>query len=124
MVKVERISLEKDGLKKFFSDNEVRIIEALWDERGLTSSKIQELCPDMSLACVAGTLDRLVKSGYVTREIDTNGRGIRYLYYPSADRKMTGIRISERVIEVLVNTFGTSAVASLGKQRRKRGRAK
>lgn len=59
MVKLERISLRNERLKKFFSSNEVRILELLWKGQKLTSAQIQLECEDLSLACVAGTLDRL-----------------------------------------------------------------
>jgi hypothetical protein len=52
MVKIERISLEKDGLIKFFSPNETRILELLWENKKMTSPEIKQLCEDLSLPCV------------------------------------------------------------------------
>ena len=123
MVKLERISLEKKGLTKFFSPNEVRILELLWKKKKMTSTEIQDECNDLSLACVAGTLDRLVKSDFVNRKIDENGHRVRYIYSPIGNREKIGVRISEKIIESLVDTFGTSTIDSIGVAR-KRGSKK
>jgi predicted transcriptional regulator len=115
MVKLERINLDKKGLKKFFSPNEVRMLELLWKNKKMTSSDIQYECNDLSLACVSGTLDRLVKSGFVNRKLDETEKRIRYIYSPSGDRKNVGTKISNKIFESLVDTFGESAFDSIGK---------
>jgi predicted transcriptional regulator len=119
MVKIDRISLYKQGLTKFFSPNEVRILEVLWDGDQMTSSEICEQLDDLSLACVAGTLDRLVKSGFAQRSIDKTESRVRYLYSSVGDREEVGLRISEKVIDSLVETFGYSTVDTIGKTKRK-----
>ncbi|MEE8565929.1 MAG: BlaI/MecI/CopY family transcriptional regulator [Candidatus Thermoplasmatota archaeon] len=115
MVKLERINLEKKGLTKFFSPNEGRILELLWKNRKMTSPDIQFVCNDLSLACVSGTLDRLVKSGFVNRKLDETEKRIRYIYSPSGDRKNVGNKISTKILESLVDTFGESTLDSIGK---------
>jgi len=120
MVKIERISLEKKGLIKFFSPNETRILELLWKKKKMTSTEIHDEFNDLSLPCIAGTLDRLVKSGFVKRKIDENGNRIRYIYSPVGNREKVGIKISEKVIESLVDTFGTTTIDTIGKIRRRR----
>ena len=115
MVKIERISLGKSGLIKFFSPNEARIMELLWVRKKLTSPLIQNELSDLSLGCVAGTLDRLVKTGFVRREVDETGSRIRYLYFPTSNRREAGIKISEKVMDAIVDTFGESAINSFGK---------
>ena len=122
MVKIERISLEKKGLTKFFSPNESRIMELLWKNKKMTSPEIKVELDDLSLACVAGTLDRLVKSGFANRKIDENKNRISYIYSPMGTREKVGDRISEKVIESLVDTFGTSAIDAIGRIRKKRNR--
>ena len=118
MVKLERISLRNEGLKKFFSPNEVRILWLLWEEKRLTSGQIREHCSDLSLACVAGTLDRLVKSGFVSRTIDESDSRVRYLYTATCNQQELGTKISEQVVDCLVETFGTAVVSSIGRFRR------
>lgn len=118
MVKLERISLRNEGLKRFFSPNEVRILGLLWEREQLTSVQIQKECNDLSLACIAGTLDRLVKSGFVHRAIDASDSRVRYLYAPSYTRQELGTKISEQVVDCLIDTFGSAVVSSIGRFRR------
>ena len=118
MVKLERISLHNEGLKKFFSPNEARILTLLWESENLTSGQIQKQCDDLSLACVAGTLDRLVKSGFVYRTIDTSDSRVRYIYAPACTQTELGTKISEQVVDCLVETFGAAVVSSIGQLRR------
>jgi len=115
MVKIERISLNKQGLTKFFSPNEARIMKLLWELHHTTSAEITRECKDLSLPCVAGTLDRLVKSGFARREIDQSENRVRYIYYPTGDRNEIGVKISERIIESLIDTFGDATIDTLGK---------
>lgn len=118
MVKVDRINLHKEGLTKFFSPTEVRILEYLWDHGERTSTDISAELEDLSLAVVAGTLDRLVKSGFVERRLDEGGNRVRYIYSPVGDREDVGIRISERVIDSLYETFGDATFNALGRVKR------
>ena len=120
MVKVERINLDKEGLTKFFSPNEARILELLWKEGEMTSAMITEELEDLSHAVVAGTLDRLVKSGFVERRLDEGGPRLRYIYSPVGGRDEVGMRISERVLDSLAETFGDATLAALGRVRRDR----
>jgi predicted transcriptional regulator len=115
MVKFSRINIESQGLEKFFSPNEVRILDLLWEKQSMTSSSINECMEDLSLACIAGTLDRLVKSGVVTRELSESKNKIKYIYTPKYSRKEMGNQISERIIESLIDTFGDSVTETLGK---------
>ena len=117
MVKVERINLEKEGLIKFFSPNEARLLELLWKNKKMTSPEIQQECNDLSLACVAGTLDRLIKSGFVNRVIDEAESRLRYIYTPVGNREKVGNKICEKIIDCLVDTFGTSTIDTIKKNR-------
>jgi predicted transcriptional regulator len=118
MVKVERINLHKEGLTKFFSPNEVRILELLWVKGDMTSAEISEELEDLSHAVVAGTLDRLVKSGFVERRLDEGEPRMRYIYTSVGGRDEVGIKISERVIDSLFETFGDATLNALGKVRK------
>jgi predicted transcriptional regulator len=122
MVKVDRINLHMEGLTKFFSPNEVRILEVLWDTGEMTSAEISEALEDLSHAVVAGTLDRLVKSGFVERRLDEGETRMRYIYSAVGDREDVGLRISERVIDSLYETFGDATLNALGRVRREEDR--
>ena len=119
MVKIERISLEKEGITKFFSPNEARIMELLWKKTRMSSSEIKNELDDLSLACVAGTLDRLVKSGYANRKIDETKNCVSYIYSPMGNKKKVGDKISEKILESLVDTFGFSALDAIGRIKKK-----
>jgi predicted transcriptional regulator len=119
MVKVDRINLHKEGLTKFFSPNEVRILELLWNNGPMTSGAISDELEDLSHAVVAGTLDRLVKSGFVERKVDEGESRLRYIYSPVGGREDVGIKISERVIDSLYETFGDATISALGRVERK-----
>jgi predicted transcriptional regulator len=119
MVKIERINLEKEGLIKFFSPNEVRILELLWENNKMTSSEIQSHCNDLSLACVSETLDRLVKSGFVNREPYGIGQRKGYIYYPVDNRQIVGAKICEKIIDCLADTFGISTIDNINKNKKK-----
>jgi predicted transcriptional regulator len=119
MVKVERINLQKEGLTKFFSPNEVRILELLWDNGPMASGDISEELKGLSHAVVGGTLDRLVKSGFVERTLDEEGKRLRYIYAPVGGRDDVGLKISERVIDSLYETFGDATLSALGRVDRK-----
>ena len=123
MVKIERINLDKEGLIKFFSPNEARILELLWKNKKMTSPEIQQQCDDLSLACVAGTLDRLVKSGFAGRTVDETEPRLKYIYSPVGNRQKVGNKICEKIIDCLVDTFGTSTIDTI-KINRKRGKRK
>ena len=118
MVKIERIYLEKEGLIKFFSPNEARVLELLWKNKKMTSPEIQQKCNDLSLACVSGTLDRLIKSGFVNRTIDETGSRFRYIYTPVGNREKVGNKICEKIIDCLADTFGTSAIDTIKKNKK------
>lgn len=118
MVKFTRINIENEGLTKFFSPNEVRIMQLLWEKERLTSKEIHECFDDLSLACIAGTLDRLVKSKVVSRELVDSGSKVKYLYRSAYTKAEIGSQISERIIDSLVDTFGDSVTEKLGKYKK------
>ncbi|UCF08557.1 MAG: BlaI/MecI/CopY family transcriptional regulator [Thermoplasmata archaeon] len=118
MVKFSRINIENEGLTKFFSPNEVRILQLLWEKGSMTSGDIRECTEGLSLACIAGTLDRLVKSGVVKRELLDTETKVKYLYKPAQTREEIGSQISERIIESLIDTFGDTVTDTLGKYKK------
>ncbi|UCG69503.1 MAG: BlaI/MecI/CopY family transcriptional regulator [Thermoplasmata archaeon] len=118
MVKFTRINIENEGLTKFFSPNEVRILQILWEKESMTSSDINGCINDLSLACIAGTLDRLVKSGFVKRELVDSEKKVKYMYRPAYSKDEIGSQISERIIESLIDTFGDTVTDTLGKYKK------
>ncbi len=114
MVKLDRITLSNEGLTKFFSPTETRIMEVLWENDEVTTPEITEKT-DISLSSVAGTLDRLVKAGFATREVDKSGQKIRYLYSASDSMDDTANNITRKILDSLVDTFGKVAIDNFHK---------
>jgi predicted transcriptional regulator len=109
MVKLDLINLSNRGLTKFFSPIEARIMETLWSEGELPTARITERT-GISLSSVAGTLDRLVKAGYVERRVERIGGRAKYIYSPVYSPEEMAGEITRRVLDNLVETFGEIAV--------------
>lgn len=114
MVKISRITLGNKGMQKFFSKNETKIMEILWQRKECTTEEIGKSL-NKSLGCISGTLDRLVKSGFANRRIDASANKIRYIYSPSKSKDEVGEVITEKIAENLIETFGDSVVNTFGK---------
>ncbi|VVB89892.1 Uncharacterised protein [uncultured archaeon] len=114
MVRLNRINLSKDGLNKFFSPIEAKIIKTLWSEGKMTTAEMTEkTCIPMT--SVAGTLDRLVKTGYAIRQLETvNGR-VRSVYEPAFSEEETASKITDRILDGLVDAFGPLAFEKFSK---------
>lgn len=119
MVKIDRINLSNEGFTKFFSPIESQIMEILWDTGSLTTAQITEKTT-IPLSSVAGTLDRLVKTGYVERNVETVDGRIRYIYTPTSSRNDVASSITNRVLDSLVETFGELAVENFSRYRAKK----
>ena len=95
-------------------------MELLWEKEPLTSLEIQDRMDDLSLPCVAGTLDRLNRAEFVRRELNTSKEKVRYTYYASRSRDEVGALISERILDSLVDTFGPVVMDTFGKMQAER----
>lgn len=114
MVRVDQIDLSKDGLNKFFSPIEIKILKTLWMEGEMTASVLTEKT-DIPMTSVAGTLDRLVKAGYAGRRLESiNGR-VKYFYEPVFSEKEVATRITIKILDILVDAFGPPALENFSK---------
>jgi predicted transcriptional regulator len=114
MVKLDQINLSNNGLTKFFSPIEAKIMEVLWSENELLTAELTRKT-QIPLSSVAGTLDRLVKAGYVERRIKKiNGRP-KYIYSAVHTPEEAAGEITKRVLDNLVETFGEVAVEHFSK---------
>ncbi|MCL7414914.1 MAG: BlaI/MecI/CopY family transcriptional regulator [ANME-2 cluster archaeon] len=118
MVKIDRINLSNEGYTKFFSPIESQIMETLWDMGDMTTSQITENT-NIPLSSVAGTLDRLVKAGYVDRDVQNVKGRVRYMYMPTSSRGDVACDITNRVLDSLVDCFGELAVENFSKYKSK-----
>lgn len=114
MVKLDQINISNDGLTKFFSPIEARILKTLWTEGEMMTSELTEKT-NIPLTSIAGTLDRLVKAGYAARRVDTvNGR-VRYVYAPVYSEEEVASEITTKVLDSLVDAFGPLALLNFSK---------
>ena len=119
MVKKTRVDVSGKGLEQFFSPLEARIMEILWEKGKSTSSELSRIL-DTGLSSIAGTLDRLVKSGYVRREMVEEGGRFKFVYYPSQSKEEFAERITERILTNLIETFGEAVVDNFYKNLRRK----
>ncbi|MFA4956654.1 MAG: BlaI/MecI/CopY family transcriptional regulator [Candidatus Methanoperedens sp.] len=114
MVRLDQIDLSKDGLNKFFSPIETRIMKTLWSEGEMTTTMLTEKT-DIPLTSVAVTVDRLVKAGFAMRHLELiNGR-IKYFYEPIFSEKEIATIITNRILDRLVDAFGPLALENFSK---------
>ena len=114
MVKLDQINISNDGLTKFFSPIEAKILKTLWTEGEMMTSELTEKT-DIPLTSIAGTLDRLVKAGYATRRVDNiNGR-VRYVYAPVHSEEEVASEITTKILDSLVDAFGPLALENFSR---------
>ncbi|MCK5660782.1 MAG: BlaI/MecI/CopY family transcriptional regulator [Methanosarcinales archaeon] len=117
MVKLNRINLSNEGLTKFLSPIESTIMNVLWEQSDLMTVDISEKT-DIPISSVAGTLDRLVKSGYAHRQIEKSGGRVRYKYTATFSHEEMASEITTRVLDSLVDTFGSMAIENFAKYKK------
>jgi len=104
MVRLDQIDLSKDDLNKFFSPIETKIMKTLWSEGEITTTALTEKT-EIPLTSIAGTLDRLVKAGYAKRRLKTIKGRIKYFYEPVFSEKEIATKISNSILDRLVDAF-------------------
>lgn len=117
MVKIDRINISNEGLTKFFSPIEAQIMEKLWANDELMTSEITKMT-SIPLSSVAGTLDRLVKADFAKRRVENKGQRVRYIYSATATADNAANAITTRILDSLVDTFGTIAVENFSKYKK------
>ncbi len=114
MVKLDQINISNGGLTKFFSPIEASILKTLWKGGEMTTAELTGKTK-IPLTSVAGTLDRLVKTGYAARRTETiNGR-VKYVYAPVFSEEEVATEITTKVLDSLVDAFGPLARENFSK---------
>lgn len=117
MVKISHINLDKEGLCKFMSPFEEKILKTLWTEGSLTSTQIQQCLIEnnkiMRIATVSGLLNRLMDAGYVSREAVNVDSKHRYIYTAKIGEKEIAEMISHNILEHLKEVFGNDFYESI-----------
>jgi|Deesub1362A_J573_1020465.scaffolds.fasta_scaffold00258_45 predicted transcriptional regulator len=115
MVKQLRLDVANEGLEQFFSPLEARIMELLWERGKMTTSQISKEL-NVSLSSVGGTLDRLVKTGYVGRTSVKEGTRFKYVYSPAISKDEFAESVTDRILSNLIETFGEIVVDNFYKK--------
>jgi len=71
---------------------------------------------------VSVLLDRLFKKGLLQRETETARGGIRFLYTLDINREKYERRVVENTVNVLVQKFGSNAIAYFNESFNKKGK--
>lgn len=90
------------------------ILKVIWPRRRMRVRQIYEKLRSrrkLALSSVAVLLDRLHERGIVRRQVEKGRGGVRYIYYPSSDRKQFEKSIVEQAVNKLIKNFGSTAVS-------------
>ena len=90
------------------------ILKVIWPNKKMRVRSIYDRLKGkrkLALSSVAVLLDRLHEQGIVGREVETGRGGIRYIYYPTADRKAFEKSVVENAVDKLIKNFGPTAVS-------------
>jgi predicted transcriptional regulator len=90
------------------------ILHVIWPDKKLRVRQIYEKLKDkrkLALSSVAVLLDRLHERGIVARDQETGRGGVRYIYYPTSDKKNFEKSIVEGAVNKLIENFGSTAVS-------------
>lgn len=112
MVKVNKIRLDKKGMRTLLSPLETEALVLLWK---LEKSRVREIHKllrkrrKVALTSVAVILDRLHQKGIVGRTVESGLGGGHYIYYPKGSRQQFEESVVENTVNKLINNFGTVA---------------
>ncbi len=116
----------KDKVADFdslLSPLEADVLRVLWPDKKMRVREIHERLRGKRMAAlssVAVILDRLHSKGIVARKIETARGGVRYVYYPTQDKRSFEKSVVERTVNNLIETFGPTAVSYFNERFRKR----
>ncbi len=94
--------LEQDILKVIWPGKKMRVREIYDTLKGKRK---------LALSSVAVLLDRLHEKGIVARDVETGRGGVRYIYYPTANRQQFEKSVVEGAVNKLIQNFGSTAVS-------------
>jgi|GEM_PF-313273 predicted transcriptional regulator len=106
MVRKTRVEIENVGL---LSPLEERIMSFLWSKQEATVAEISKSLK-VSLSSTAGTLDRLCKHGYVSREKRKVDGRVKYVYQPAISNEEFKEKVVESILDKLMDKFGNIVV--------------
>jgi len=99
------------------------VLKVLWPDKELKVRQIFDKLKDkrkVALSSVAVILDRLHSKKIVNRKILKGRGGVRYIYYPSKNKKDFEASIVENAVDNLIKRFGPTAVSYFNERFAKR----
>lgn len=90
------------------------ILHVIWPDKKMRVRQIYEKLKgkrQLALSSVAVLLDRLHERGVVARDQETGRGGVRYIYYPTSDKKDFEKSVVEGAVNQLIEKFGSTAVS-------------
>ncbi|MBI2578858.1 MAG: BlaI/MecI/CopY family transcriptional regulator [Candidatus Aenigmarchaeota archaeon] len=112
MMKVNKLRLDRKGVKTLLSPLETEILLLLWKMDKARVAELHRLLKrnrNFALTSVAVTLDRLHQKGIVSRTIEKGRGGGHYIYYPKKTKHEFEESVIEHTVNKLMNNFGTVA---------------
>jgi predicted transcriptional regulator len=105
---IRRFDLEARGLARVVGELEARILETVWELGRVTVKDITaHLGPDAHLKTVMTVTNRMADKGLLERE----RQGRAYYYQAACDRESFMAQVVRRVLDGLVEDFGTPTLA-------------
>ena len=110
----------KDSVRAVKSNSDVLsplendVISILWPNKSMRVREIHTKLKNkrrVAVSSVAVILDRLFEKGLVDRKMETARGGVRYIYYPTKDKKEFEKSVVEDVVNGLIDRFGSTAVS-------------
>ncbi|MBI4448434.1 BlaI/MecI/CopY family transcriptional regulator [Candidatus Woesearchaeota archaeon] len=118
----------KDAVRAVKSNSDILsplendVISILWPDKSLRVREIHAKLKgkrNVAVSSVAVILDRLFLKGLVERNMETARGGVRYIYFPTKNRKEFEKSVVEDVVNGLINRFGSTAVSYFHERFRK-----
>lgn len=125
MVNINKIRLDRKGVKTLLSPLETETLLILWKLKRTRVREIHRLLRrnrKVALTSVAVTLDRLHQKGIVSRIIEKGRGGGHYVYYPKSTKHEFEESIIEHTVNKLINSFGPVAANYFHKRFSKRNK--
>ena len=98
------------------------VITILWPNKSMRVREIHTKLKSkrtVAVSSVAVILDRLFEKHLVDRKMETARGGVRYIYYPTKDKREFETSVVEDVVNGLINRFGSTAVSYFHERFRK-----
>lgn len=112
-MRVKKINMNEEGLKRFFGSLEVKVMNTLWEKEKLTIKQVHEILNSedpISLNAVMTVMIRLSEKGHLRKETTGGGRNRLTFFYPVQTKEQFIIEETRAVTNGLIEDFGSLVV--------------